>query len=77
MTSVTEEVNTIYMNRHLRHLFRIFSGDHIALIIGYTSSHRGKNLELPDNILIDNLPPYSPELTPTEQTRPILENNIL
>ncbi|MDR1110376.1 MAG: transposase [Deltaproteobacteria bacterium] len=36
------------------------------------SSHRGKDLELPDNISLIYLPPYSPELNPTEQIWRIL-----
>lgn len=30
------------------------------------SSHRAKSLDIPDNMSLIHLPPYSPELNPTE-----------
>jgi transposase len=37
------------------------------MIVDGASSHRSKDLNIPKNIHFIQLPPYSPELNPTEQ----------
>jgi transposase len=39
----------------------------VILILDGASSHTTKKLEIPTNIALVRLPPYSPELNPTEQ----------
>jgi transposase len=38
----------------------------VVMVVDGASSHRAKALEIPDNISLIRLPPYSPELNPTE-----------
>jgi transposase len=69
---VTEKMNTINMNLHLHQLSKRFRTSFIVLLLDGASSHRSKELIIPDNISIIYLPPYSPELNPTEQIWRIL-----
>ena len=39
---------------------------YILLVMDGAPCHRAGDLEIPDNIRIEELPPYSPELNPTE-----------
>lgn len=62
------EVNTGTFNQFLRILSReVDRDDHIILIMDQAGWHRSKALRLPGNITVLYLPPYSPELNPTER----------
>jgi hypothetical protein len=37
------------------------------MMVDNASSHQGKDLEIPGNVSLIRLPPYSPELNPAEQ----------
>jgi hypothetical protein len=39
----------------------------MLLLLDNASFHKAKNLVIPDNIVLINIPPYSPELNPAEQ----------
>jgi transposase len=43
------------------------SPDHVVLIMDQAGWHKAKALQVPDNITIRYLPPYSPELNPVER----------
>ena len=49
--------------------------DFIVVVLDGASSHRSKDLVIPDNIALIRLPPYSPELNPAEQIWNILRRN--
>lgn len=49
---------------------------HILLLIDGAGWHRSKELEIPENIQIFSLPPYSPELQPVECGWPLLKETI-
>jgi transposase len=41
--------------------------DFIIMVLDGALSHKGKELEVPENIVLVLLPSYSPELNPAEQ----------
>jgi transposase len=47
-------------------LAKKFSRWHILLIIDGAGSHRADELVVPENVTLERLPPYSPELNPQE-----------
>lgn len=49
--------------------------DFIVMVLDGASSHRSKDLVIPDNVALIRLPPYSPELNPAEQIWNILRRN--
>jgi transposase len=50
---------------------------HIALVIDNAGWHTSKQLELPKNITLIPLPPYSPELNPAEHIWEWMKHNYL
>jgi transposase len=64
---ITDKMNTINMNTHLKQISMRKKSEFIILIVDGASSHTSKNLVIPENISLLKLPPYSPELNPTEQ----------
>lgn len=64
---ILPKVDTICMNKFLKHM-SLFLGDSEAiLVMDGAAWHKSKNLQLPENIEILYLPPYSPELNPVEK----------
>ena len=60
--------NTEAMNLHLQEISRgVAPGAHAALIFDGAGWHTTDKLELPENITPVCLPPYAPELNPTEK----------
>lgn len=59
--------NTDCMNVFLRELSKTYPNDFIVLVADGASWHRAKGLEIPTNIEIFPLPPYTPEMNPIEQ----------
>lgn len=60
-------VNTKVMNFYLDRLSNRFSEQEILMIMDNARWHKSKSLYTPQNITIDYLPPYSPELNPVEK----------
>jgi hypothetical protein len=58
--------NTQAMNALLQQTSITFSNYRIVMVMDYAGWHTTKKLEIPENIIILPLPPYSPELNPTE-----------
>ena len=48
----------------LKELSRRYPQEHIALIVDGAASHRSEKVDVPDNITLIGLPPYSPQLNP-------------
>jgi transposase len=71
------EVNTVMMNIYLEELSRNFSREKLILIMDCAGWHKSKDLKVPDNIEIEYLPPYSPELNPVERLWKWLKNNTI
>ena len=69
-------VNTHCMNEFLECLSEKYKGKKIALIIDGAGWHKSKTLKIPENIDIFILPPYSPELNPTERFWQFVKQNV-
>lgn len=63
---VVSDCDTEMMNLFLEQTSAIFSNYRIIMILDSAGWHRSKELIFPDNIVLWALPPYSPELNPTE-----------
>jgi len=60
-------VNTEIFTLYLKHLSLEYNDKEILLIMDQAGWHASKKLKVPDNIKIEFLPPYSPELNPVEK----------
>jgi transposase len=60
-------VNTDIMNLYLKRFSAAHASTEILLIMDQAGWHCSKDLKVPGNILIEKLPPYSPELNPVER----------
>ena len=73
---VLPHANTITMNEFLLELGNnIQAGKHAAVIIDNAGWHKSHELEIPENITLIPLPPYSPELNAVEQVWEWLRNH--
>jgi transposase len=60
--------NTTIMNIHLREIGRkVGNKRHAVIVLDQASWHRTKMLQIPSNLSLLPLPPYSPELNPIER----------
>lgn len=60
-------VDTEIVNIYLKELSEAYEEKNILLIWDQAGYHRSKDLQIPPNIRIEPLPPYSPELNPAER----------
>jgi len=71
-------VNTPYMNHHLRFISQQVGPEvHVVLVLDQAGWHVSKGLQVPDNITLLHLPPYSPELNPVERLWAYLRSHHL
>lgn len=64
---ISPTVNTEWMNVHLRLISdEVGTDGHVILLMDRAGWHVSKGLDVPENISILLLPPYSPELNPME-----------
>ena len=73
MTS--EKMDTENMSRFLKQVSETYDQHFIVMVLDGAPSHRGKALEVPGNMALVFLPPYSPELNPVEQLWNILRRD--
>jgi len=73
MTS--EKMNTENMGRFLNQISQRHQEDFMIMVLDGASSHKGKELLVPENIALVFLPPYSPELNPAEQIWNVLRRD--
>ena len=59
--------NTVCMNLFLRELSKQFPQDTILICCDGAAWHKSGTLEVPDNIVLFHIPPYTPEMNPIEQ----------
>ncbi len=59
--------NTVCMNLFLKELSRQFPDDAILLCCDGAAWYKSKTLEVPENIVLFHIPPYTPEMNPMEQ----------
>lgn len=55
------------MSIFLKQLSEQYSEDIILLCCDGTAWHKSRGLELPENIVLFHIPPYTPEMNPIEQ----------
>ena len=60
------EMNTIRMGEFLTQVGQAHPTEFIVMVVDGASSHKAKDLSIPDNIRLLPLPPYAPELNPQE-----------
>lgn len=58
--------NTEAMSAFLREISLVFPRHYVVLHMDQAGWHKSANLEIPKNIRIEFLPPYSPQLNPAE-----------
>ena len=71
----SEKMNTENMSRFLKQVSETHDQDFIVMVLDGAPSHRGKGLEIPENMALVFLPPYSPELNPVEQLWNVLRRD--
>jgi len=69
-------VNTEMMNLYLAELSAAFPDKVIMLIWDQAGWHKAKLLQVPENIILKCLPPYSPELNPVEKLWQWLKKHV-
>ena len=60
------EMNTVRRGEFLTRVSRVHPAEFIVIVLDGASSHKAKDLVVPDNIRLLTLPPYAPELNPQE-----------
>ena len=63
---ICAEMNTERMGEFLRQVSQAHEHEFIVMVLDGASSHKSKELDIPENICFHRLPPYSPELNPQE-----------
>ena len=75
---IMPHADTQAMSAHLAEIAKtVASGAHALLILDGAGWHGSAELEVPDNITLLKLPPYSPELNPMENVWAYLRANTL
>jgi transposase len=64
---IAEQMNTENMTKFLKQVSRAHRNHFIVMVVEGASSHKAKPLEVPSNLTLILLPPYSPELNPAER----------
>lgn len=70
------EASTEAMSVYCLELSRTYPDRKILMFMDRAGWHISKKLKLPDNLTIDFLPPYSPELNPQENIWKYLRTNF-
>lgn len=55
------------MNVYMQELSKAYQNQQLMLIFDQAGWHKSKDLQIPENIQVEQLPPYSPELNPVEK----------
>jgi transposase len=75
---ISPTVNTHYMSAHLDHISKqVGPARHVVLVLDRAGWHLAKALQLPANITLLPLPPYSPELNAAERPWGYLRQHYL
>lgn len=64
--SLSEKMNTAQMGAFLAQVSQAHPQDFIVMVVDGASSHKAKELIVPENVRLIRLPSYSPELNPQE-----------
>jgi len=63
------KMDTLTMGSFLRYVSQRHSEEFVVMVLDGAPSHRAHHLEVPKNMALLRLPPYSPELNPAERLR--------
>lgn len=63
---VADNMKTEEMSRFIGQIGGAHPDHHVVMVLDGASSHKAKALEIPKNVSLVHLPPYSPELNPVE-----------
>jgi len=63
---LSSKMNTLQMKAFLSQVSAAHPEEFILMIVDGASSHKSKDLEIPENLRLIRLPAYSPELNPQE-----------
>lgn len=75
---VTSCIDTVVMNLFLNQFsISLPNNTHAILILDGAGWHRSKNLEIPSNITLHQIPAYSPQLNPIENLWAYVKSNFL
>ena len=69
-----ENVNTQIFESYLKQLSEHKPEEYKIVVIDNAGFHSTKNIEIPQNIKLLRIPPYSPELNPCEQVWAYIKN---
>ena len=75
--AVTPRTNTTATGKILDAFEKFYADDKIVLVMDGAGWHKSKTLQVPDNIEIILLPPYSPELNPVERFWQYIKQNTI
>ena len=64
---ILDKCDTISTNAFLKGLSEEFPEDIIVLVCDNASWHSSEDLQIPENIILTFIPPYTPEMNPIEQ----------
>jgi transposase len=64
---IAEDMKTPNMSRFLRQISKAHPNKYIIMVLDGASTHKSKSLVIPSNVALILLPPYSPELNPSER----------
>lgn len=71
------KVNTELMNLFLEELSKHYQGHDLVIVMDSAGWHKSNKLNIPKNISILHLPPYSPELNPVERLWLHIKSNTI
>lgn len=64
---IMDKSDTVSMNAFLRELSKEYAEDILILVSDNAPWHGSTDLQIPENILLVHIPPYTPEMNPIEQ----------
>ena len=64
--SLSDKMNTVQMQAFLAQVSQAHPQEFIVMVVDGASSHKAKELIVPENVRLIRLPSYSPELNPQE-----------
>lgn len=70
-----DKMNTSSMSCFLKQVSETHPDEFNIMVVDGASSHKSKNLNVPENVALIFLPPYSPELNPAEQIWNVLRRD--
>ena len=74
---IIPNVDSICLSSYLKELSQFLGTRSIILVLDGAGWHKASKLEIPDNIKLFFLPPYSPELNPVERFWQHIKSNTI